>query len=160
MRIFDHGSGHVFDNALREIACSCCPKRGRRALGGFEHGFMQEICFGHSWSDRTLSKPQVLLPGNCNLHDCRWLCRVQTASVSLWSNMTSDLKSVTPITYLSMCIHCLYGMDPLGGLQGHNSLKTASEAKSDLRFEICDLKYICNQSFMVHDFLARRLWQT
>ena len=42
---------------------------------------------------------------------------------SLKSNLTSDLKSVTQITYLSMCILFIwYG--PLGSLWGHYSLQT------------------------------------
>ena len=51
------------------------------------------------------------------------------------ANMTLDFK--------------LYGMGPFGSLQGHHSLQTASEIKSDLRFQISDLNYICNQSFKV-----------
>ena len=47
--------------------------------------------------------------------------------------MTPGLKSVTSITYLSMCI--LLMMGAFDSLRGHYSLKTASEVKSDYRFE-------------------------
>ena len=33
-------------------------------------------------------------------------------------------------------------MDPFGSLRGHYSLQTASEVKSDLRFEISDPNYL------------------
>ena len=62
------------------------------------------------------------------------------------SNLTSDLKSVTPITYLSMCILLIWCgpfWQPPRPPQPPNSL----EVKSDLRFQISGLNYICNQSF-------------
>ena len=40
-----------------------------------------------------------------------------------------------------MCI-LLRGMGHFGSLRGHHSLQTASEVKSDLRFEISDPKYL------------------
>ena len=40
------------------------------------------------------------------------------------------------------CAYCLYGTDPLDSLRGHYGLQTASEARSDLRFEISDPKYL------------------
>ena len=55
-----------------------------------------------------------------------------TTSKQPWrSNLTSDLRSVTPITYLSMCLLLIwYGprYGPLDSLWGHYSLKTASNA--------------------------------
>ena len=33
-------------------------------------------------------------------------------------------------------------MDPFGSLRGHYGLQTASEVRSDLRFEISDLNYL------------------
>ena len=41
-----------------------------------------------------------------------------------------------------MCAYCLNGMSPFDSLQGHYSLQTALEVKSDLRFEISDLNYL------------------
>ena len=119
-----------------------------------------------------------------------------TTSKHHWrSTLTSDLKSVTPITYLSMCIllkgngpfwqplrplqpsnslrgqiwphiwnqwpplptylcaYCLYGVDPFGSLWGHYSLQTASEVKSDLRFEISDPIYL-----LFHVHIAYMVW--
>ena len=68
--------------------------------------------------------------------------------------MTYNLKSVTSLTYIFMC------MVPFGDPRGLYSLYTATEFKSDLRFEISDLNYICNSSFKVNllvkkDFVAR-----
>ena len=54
-------------------------------------------------------------------------------------HLTSDLKSMTPITYLSICTYCLYGVCPFGSFWGQNSLQMALEVKSDVRFEISDL---------------------
>ena len=62
------------------------------------------------------------------------------------SSLISDLNSVTPITYLSMCILLiLYG--PFWQPRGHYSLQTASEVKSDFIFQISDLNYICCHIF-------------
>ena len=111
------------------------------------------------------------------------------------SSLTSDLESVTPITYLTMCIlliwygpfwqpprsqqppnslrgqvwpqiwnqwpqlptypcaYCLYGMHPFGSLQGHYSLQTASEVKSDLIFQIGDLNYTCCFIYLTYNCL-------
>ena len=66
----------------------------------------------------------------------------------LRSNMTSDLKSVTSITLISMCI-LLFNSQFLY-LRGHCGLQTALEVKSDLGFEISDPKNPCDQSFRVH----------
>ena len=93
---------------------------------------------------------------------CELLADYKATAVSKlpqWSNLTSDLKSVTPITYLSMCIHCLYGMDPLGSLQGHNSHETASEVKSGLRFEI-RFEYISNLSRKMSWIVKKWLTET
>ena len=44
-------------------------------------------------------------------------------------------------------------MGPFGSLQGHYSLKTASEVKSDLRFEISDPNYL-----LIHVHIAYMVW--
>ena len=44
-------------------------------------------------------------------------------------------------------------MGPLGGLHGHYSLQTASEIKSDFRFEINDLNYL-----LIYVHIAYREW--
>ena len=62
--------------------------------------------------------------------------------------MTSDLKSVTSITLISMCI--LPFKSQFLDLRGHCGLQTASEVKSDLGFEISDPKNPCDRSFRVH----------
>ena len=126
--------------------------------------------------------------------------KVNKSETRFWqprrSNMTSYLKSVTPIIYLSICIllkwhgpfwqprrppqppnslrgqiwpqiwnqwpqlptdpcaYCWYSMGPLGSLWGHYySLQTASEVKSDLRFEISDPNYI-----LIHVHIAYMVW--
>ena len=68
------------------------------------------------------------------------------------TDLTSDLKSVTSITYISMCI-LLYGMVPFDSLWGHCSLQTASEVRSDLSFEIRDPKYL-----HIHMHIAYMFW--
>ena len=44
-------------------------------------------------------------------------------------------------------------MGPFGSLRGHHSLQTASEVKSDLRFEISDPNYL-----LVHVHIAYMVW--
>ena len=44
-------------------------------------------------------------------------------------------------------------MGPFGSLRGHHSLQTASEVKSDLRFEISDPKYL-----LIHVHIAYMVW--
>ena len=44
-------------------------------------------------------------------------------------------------------------MGPFGSLQGHYSLQTASEVKSDLRFEISDPNYL-----LIHVHIADMAW--
>ena len=39
-------------------------------------------------------------------------------------------------------------MGPFGSLRGHHSLQTASEVKSDLRFEISDPKYLHSHEYI------------
>ena len=51
------------------------------------------------------------------------------------------------------CAYCLYGMDPFDSLGGHYGLQTASEVRSDLRFEISDLNYL-----HIHVHIAYMFW--
>ena len=51
------------------------------------------------------------------------------------------------------CAYCLYGMDPFDSLGGHYGLQTASEVRSDLRFEISDLNYL-----HIHVHIAYMVW--
>ena len=44
-------------------------------------------------------------------------------------------------------------MDPFGSLGGHYGLQTASEVRSDLRFEISDLNYL-----HIHVHIAYMVW--
>ena len=44
-------------------------------------------------------------------------------------------------------------MGPFGSLRGHHSLQTASEVKSDLRFEISDPNYL-----LIHVHIAYMVW--
>ena len=44
-------------------------------------------------------------------------------------------------------------MDPFDSLRGHYSLQTASEVRSDLRFEISDLNYL-----QIHVHIAYMFW--
>ena len=44
-------------------------------------------------------------------------------------------------------------MSPFGSLRGHHNLQTASEVKSDLRFEISDPNYI-----LIHVHIAYMAW--
>ena len=55
--------------------------------------------------------------------------------------MTSDLKSATLITLVSMCI-----LPPRAsnGLLGHSDPQTVSEVRSDLKIQLSDLNYICS----------------
>ena len=46
-----------------------------------------------------------------------------------------------------------YGMDPFDSLRGHYGLQTASEVRSDLRFEISDLNYL-----HIHVHIAYMVW--
>ena len=46
-----------------------------------------------------------------------------------------------------------YGMDPFDSLRGHYGLQTASEVRSDLRFEISDLNYL-----HIHVHIAYMFW--
>ena len=59
--------------------------------------------------------------------------------------MTSDLKSATLITLVSMCI--LPPRAP-NGLRGHSGLQTTSEVRSDLKIQLSDLNYICHHAFL------------
>ena len=45
------------------------------------------------------------------------------------------------------------GMDPFDSLRGHYGLQTASEIRSDLRFEISDLDYL-----HIHVHIAYMFW--
>ena len=47
----------------------------------------------------------------------------------------------------------LFGMDPFDSLRGHYGLQTASEVRSDLRFEISDLNYL-----HIHVHIAYMFW--
>ena len=47
----------------------------------------------------------------------------------------------------------IFGMDPFGGLGGCFGLQTASEVRSDLRFEISDLDYL-----HIHVHIAYMFW--
>ena len=44
-------------------------------------------------------------------------------------------------------------MGPFGSLRGHHSLQTASEVKSDLRFEISDPNYL-----LIHVHIVDMVW--
>ena len=44
-------------------------------------------------------------------------------------------------------------MGPFGSLRGHHSLQTASEVKSDLRFEISDPNYL-----LIHVCIVNMAW--
>ena len=59
-------------------------------------------------------------------------------------DLTSDLKSVTLITYIYMCILPLWLEPFLTASEATTALETttASEVKSDIRFEISDLNCI------------------
>ena len=46
-------------------------------------------------------------------------------------------------------------MDPFGSLRGHYGLQTASEVRSDLRFEISDLNYLHIHVHIAYMFWAR-----
>ena len=46
-----------------------------------------------------------------------------------------------------------FGMDPFDSLRGHYGLQTASEVRSDLRFEISDLDYL-----HIHVHIAYMFW--
>ena len=46
-----------------------------------------------------------------------------------------------------------FGMDPFDSLRGHYGLQTASEVRSDLRFEISDLNYL-----HIHVHIAYMFW--
>ena len=43
-------------------------------------------------------------------------------------------------------------MGPFGSLRGHHSLQTASEVKSDLRFEISDPNYLLIRVHITYNF--------
>ena len=58
------------------------------------------------------------------------------------SDLTSDLKSVTSATYLSVCI-LPHGLDPFVASEATTASKTASEVRSDLRFGIYSPNSIC-----------------
>ena len=60
----------------------------------------------------------------------------------LGSDLTSNLKSVTSITYISMCILLTWFGPFYDGLRGHYSLQAANEVKFNLRFEISDFNYL------------------
>ena len=64
---------------------------------------------------------------------------VTTASKRPWrSDLTSDLKSVTSITYMSMCMFLIcFGPILVDSQRGHYSLQMASEIKFYLGFGIC-----------------------
>ena len=64
------------------------------------------------------------------------------------SKPTSDLKSVTPITYLSMCILLMW-YEPFWQPPRHYSLQAASKVKSDLS----DLNYICCHVYLASNCL-------
>ena len=61
------------------------------------------------------------------------------ASKQRWrSDLTSDLKSVTSITYMSMCMFLIcFGPILVDSQRGHYSLQMASELKFYLGFGIC-----------------------
>ena len=61
--------------------------------------------------------------------------------------MTSDLKSATLITPVSMCI-----LPPRAsnGLRGHCHLQTV---RSDLKIKLSDLNYICYHTFLASNGL-------
>ena len=64
--------------------------------------------------------------------------------------MTSDLKSATLITPVSMCILLPRAFN---GLRGHSSLQTTSEVRYDLKIQLSDLNYICYHAFLASNGL-------
>ena len=64
--------------------------------------------------------------------------------------MTSDLKSATLITLVSMCI--LSPRAP-NDLRGHSGLQTTSEVRSDLKIQLSDLNYIGHHAFLASNGL-------
>ena len=69
-----------------------------------------------------------------------------------WSNLTSDLKSVTLINLVFMCILLqtafLVASEANGGLWGHGGLQITSEITSDHGIELGDLNYLCSHVFL------------
>ena len=91
-------------------------------------------------------------------------------------NLTSDLKSATFITLVSMCILPITASEAMAaskqplrsydlsfeisnleypgihvhivsnGLRGHGSLQTTSEVTSDLKIQLSDLDYLCSHA--------------
>ena len=64
--------------------------------------------------------------------------------------MTSDLKSATLITPVSMCILLPRAFN---GLRGHSGLQTTSEVRHDLKIQLSDLNYICYHTFLASNGL-------
>ena len=77
------------------------------------------------------------------LIDLRWIFR-EMAGVIFW-----PVRQLKPPNSPHTCAYCLYGMDPFDSLRGHYSLQTASDIKSNLRFEISDLLIHAHIAYMV-----------
>ena len=80
---------------------------------------------------------------------------LQTASIA--SQVIFDWRfEITDVNYPGIYVHAASNRD-LGDLWGNGGLQMASEVKSDLKFELSDLNFICCNVYLINLYLKKSI---